>query len=148
LVLVAGSIEPPGEELLGAPPERIRALRRRRPAMIFQEPMTALNPVMTIRAQLASRQVLAALKDMLLSNPEQMMQAYPHQLSGDQRQRVPISYSCASNHQRDRKRLYPDGCVYFARHQRPHCCALNGLTPGFAGWRFSTRLTWPNAGPR
>jgi peptide/nickel transport system ATP-binding protein len=107
LAPVAGSIELLGEELIGATPERLRALRGRRMAMIFQEPMTALNPVMTIRAQLAEliewhsdkrssgaeidQRVLASLSDMLLPNPEQMMQAYPHQLSGGQRQRVMIA---------------------------------------------------------
>jgi len=107
LAPVAGSIELLGEELIGAPAERLRELRGSRMAMVFQEPMTALNPVMTVRAQLAEliewhsgkrqsgaeidKQVLAALKDMLLPNPEQMMHAYPHQLSGGQRQRVMIA---------------------------------------------------------
>ena len=107
LAPLAGSIELLGEELIGAPPERLRKLRGSRMAMIFQEPMTALNPVMTIRAQLAEliefhsekrlsraevdKRVQAALEDMLLPDAERMMRAYPHQLSGGQRQRVMIA---------------------------------------------------------
>ena len=107
LAPVAGSIKLLGEELIVAPPERLRKLRGSRMAMIFQEPMTALNPVMTIRAQLAeliewhcpkrqsgakvNSRILAALEDMLLSDAEQIMHAYPHQLSGGQRQRIMIA---------------------------------------------------------
>jgi peptide/nickel transport system ATP-binding protein len=107
LVPVAGSIRLAGEELIGATPERLRALRGSRMAMIFQEPMTALNPVMTVREQLREllewhaegsdkrsdfdARVLQALKDMHLPDPERLMRAYPHQLSGGQRQRVMIA---------------------------------------------------------
>ena len=107
LTAVGGSIKVLGEELLGAPAQRMRALRGSRIGMIFQEPMTALNPVMTVREQLAElivwhsgarhgkaeidKRVLAALEDMLLPNAAQMMHAYPHQLSGGQRQRVMIA---------------------------------------------------------
>ncbi|WP_022720906.1 ABC transporter ATP-binding protein [Rhodopseudomonas sp. B29] len=103
----AGSIRLLGEELLGTDPEKVRKLRGSRMAMIFQEPMTALNPVMTIRAQLAeviefhgetpmSRSaldalILATLEDMLVRDPKRVMNSYPHQLSGGQRQRVMIA---------------------------------------------------------
>ncbi|MGM4919914.1 dipeptide ABC transporter ATP-binding protein [Tardiphaga sp. 813_E8_N1_3] len=104
---VTGSIKLLGEELIGATDDRMRELRGSLIGMIFQEPMTALNPVMTVREQLAEliewhsekrhpkaevdKRVLAALEDMLLPNAAQMMQAYPHQLSGGQRQRVMIA---------------------------------------------------------
>ncbi|MCK1651583.1 ABC transporter ATP-binding protein [Bradyrhizobium sp. 149] len=107
LTPMGGSIKVLGEELIGAPDQRMRTLRGSRIGMIFQEPMTALNPVMTVREQLAellvwhgnarpskaeiNRRVLAALEDMLLPNAAQLMQAYPHQLSGGQRQRVMIA---------------------------------------------------------
>ncbi len=107
LKTVGGSIKLLGEELVGAPDARMRALRGSRIGMIFQEPMTALNPVMTVREQLAeliewhsdvrpsksevNKRVLAALEDMLMPNAAQMMHAYPHQLSGGQRQRVMIA---------------------------------------------------------
>ncbi len=104
---VKGSIRLEQEELLTATPERLRALRGNRMAMIFQEPMTALNPVMTVSAQIAeliewhsdqrlppdavAQKVLAVLRDMQLPDPETLMHAYPHQLSGGQRQRVMIA---------------------------------------------------------
>ena len=102
-----GAIRLAGEDLLKADAARLRALRGSRMAMIFQEPMTALNPVMTVRAQLAELMefhdaarrpraevdavILATLKDMLLADPERVMNAYPHELSGGQRQRVMIA---------------------------------------------------------
>jgi peptide/nickel transport system ATP-binding protein len=102
---VAGSIRLEGEDLLTASPQRLRALRGDRMAMIFQEPMTALNPVLTIGDQIeevlrihtdlgpAERraQVLAMLESMRLPEPERMHASYPHQISGGQRQRVMIA---------------------------------------------------------
>ena len=94
-----------GEDLLKATPRRVNALRGDRMAMIFQEPMTALNPVLTIGDQIeevlrihtdlgpAERraQVLAMLEAMRLPEPERMHASYPHQISGGQRQRVMIA---------------------------------------------------------
>ncbi len=102
---VAGAIRLEGEDLLTASPQRLRALRGDRMAMIFQEPMTALNPVLTIGDQIeevlrihtnlgpAERraQVLAMLESMRLPEPERMHASYPHQISGGQRQRVMIA---------------------------------------------------------
>lgn len=106
LEVAGGSVRLNGEDLLSLPPARVRELRGRRMAMIFQEPMTALNPVLTIgrqigevlewhephltRQQIADR-VLAALREMNLPSPELLMGAYPHQMSGGQRQRVMIA---------------------------------------------------------
>ncbi len=102
---VAGVIRLEGEDLLTAAPQRLRALRGDRMAMIFQEPMTALNPVLTIGDQIEEvlrihtdlgpterrAQVLAMLESMRLPEPERMHASYPHQISGGQRQRVMIA---------------------------------------------------------
>ncbi len=102
---LAGAIRLEGEDLLAATPQRLRALRGDRMAMIFQEPMTALNPVLTIGDQIEEvlrihtdldqsarrAKVLAMLEAMRLPDPERMHASYPHQLSGGQRQRVMIA---------------------------------------------------------
>ena len=102
---VAGEILLAGEDVLGAPPGRLRQLRGARMAMIFQEPMTALNPVMSCGAQVdellechtgltpAARRarILAMFAQVRLSDPQRIYAAYPHQLSGGQRQRIMIA---------------------------------------------------------
>ena len=94
-----------GENLLAAAPEHLRALRGSRIAMIFQEPMTALNPVLTIGRQIeevievhqpvvrqaSRRRVLEMLSAVRLPEPERMYSAYPHQISGGQCQRAMIA---------------------------------------------------------
>jgi peptide/nickel transport system ATP-binding protein len=101
----AGRILLHGENLLAAPPERLRDIRGTRLAMIFQEPMSALNPLLTIGRQIEEvievhrgagagerakrvREILAAVH---LPEPERIAHAYPHQLSGGQRQRAMIA---------------------------------------------------------
>jgi len=93
-----------GEDVLRASPERLRELRATRMAMIFQEPMTALNPVETVGRQIDEvlcihrdydkrerrRRVLEMLAAVHLPEPERIYDSYPHQLSGGQRQRVVI----------------------------------------------------------
>src|SRR5688572_17266659 len=94
-----------GEDLLREQPERLRALRGQKMAMIFQEPMTALNPVMRCGTQLdellvqhtslavkARRdRILEMLGHVRLPDPPRIFAAYPHQLSGGQRQRIMIA---------------------------------------------------------
>jgi len=94
-----------GENMLEATPGRIRALRASTMAMIFQEPMTALNPVERVGMQVEEvlkvhgvrnpaqrkRQVLDMFNAVHLPDAEKIYQAYPHQLSGGQRQRIVIS---------------------------------------------------------
>jgi peptide/nickel transport system ATP-binding protein len=95
-----------GEDLRLASEPRLRQLRGQRIAMIFQEPMTSLNPVMRVGEQLqevldchcpdmpgAAKQqkVIEALRDVGLPEPELMVQSYPFRLSGGQRQRVMIA---------------------------------------------------------
>jgi peptide/nickel transport system ATP-binding protein len=105
LVPSVGVIELQGENLLNATPARLRALRGSCMGMVFQEPMTALDPVMTCGAQVeevliqhtdlnkaARRQrVLDIFARVRLPDPQRMYAAYPHELSGGQRQRIVIA---------------------------------------------------------
>ena len=101
----AGKILFEGEDLLAASPGRMREIRGSRISMIFQEPMTALNPLMTIRDQIEEvifthqempkeqrfQRMVDILKDVHLPDPERILYSYPHQLSGGQRQRAMIA---------------------------------------------------------
>ncbi|MFO1303396.1 MAG: ABC transporter ATP-binding protein [Burkholderiales bacterium] len=101
----SGAVLVDGEDVLRASPSRLRELRCTRMAMIFQEPMTALNPVMRCGDQveevLATHTRLAAperrarvreiLEAVRLPDPARMIASYPHELSGGQRQRVMIA---------------------------------------------------------
>ncbi|MEM9427893.1 MAG: ABC transporter ATP-binding protein [Pseudomonadota bacterium] len=103
--VVEGSIAFKGEELVGAPEERLRHLRGNRIAMIFQDPMMTLNPVLRIDTQMiealeahgttdkaaARIQARDALGLVGIPSPEERLHAYPHQLSGGMRQRVAIA---------------------------------------------------------
>jgi len=107
----AGSILFEGIELVGAPPSRLREIRGGRIAMIFQEPMTSLNPLHTIEKQVnetlilhkkltrdaARARTLELLELVGLQNAESRLGAYPHQLSGGQRQRVMIAMALAND---------------------------------------------------
>ena len=103
--IAGGSIRLNGEELTTASPARLRAMRGPDAAMIFQEPMTSLNPVFTVGDQIAEAIMLhqkvdkrQALKDAValldrvgIPSPEARARDYPHQLSGGMRQRVMIA---------------------------------------------------------
>ena len=103
--VTAGRILLQGEDITHAPRERLRQLRATRMSMIFQEPMTALNPVMTCGDQIDEvlsehtqlsagerrEKVLAIVREVLLPEPERIVASYPHQLSGGQRQRIMIA---------------------------------------------------------
>ena len=105
LPVQGGRILLQGEDITHAPASRLRELRATRMSMIFQEPMTALNPVMTCgdqidevlreHTQLSAAQrrdkVLAIVREVLLPEPERIVASYPHQLSGGQRQRIMIA---------------------------------------------------------
>ncbi|MFK7967398.1 MAG: ABC transporter ATP-binding protein [Burkholderiaceae bacterium] len=105
LTVSGGSIKLQGEELVGAPLERLRDLRCTQMGMIFQEPMTALNPVMRCGDQIDEvlaehtelgsndrrARILKMIEQVHLPDPERMYSSYPHQLSGGQRQRIMIA---------------------------------------------------------
>src|SRR5262250_134338 len=105
LTASAGEARLQGEDVLAASPSRLRDLRGTRMAMIFQEPMTALNPVMKVGEQIgevleihtglaaAERRlrVLDIMRAVRLPEPERLIDSYPHQLSGGQRQRIMIA---------------------------------------------------------
>ena len=106
----SGSIRFQGDELIGAPDARMQRVRGDRIAMIFQEPMTSLNPLHTIEKQInevlrvhkhlsrsATRaRTLELLRLVGLPEAERRLDAYPHQLSGGQRQRVMIAMALAN----------------------------------------------------
>ncbi|MCB2227472.1 MAG: ABC transporter ATP-binding protein [Desulfarculaceae bacterium] len=117
---VMGLLPPPGRvaagrilfedtDLLTLPPRRMRELRGEEISMIFQEPMTSLNPVFTVGRQIAEeitthregssaeawQRAIAMLDKVGISEPEARAKAYPHQLSGGMRQRVMIAMALA-----------------------------------------------------
>jgi microcin C transport system ATP-binding protein len=106
----SGSIHFKGQELLSLPENRIRGIRGNDISIIFQEPMTSLNPLHTIEAQImeimqlhkpvsnqmARQRTLELLRQVGIPDPEMRLQSYPHQLSGGQRQRVMIAMALAN----------------------------------------------------
>jgi peptide/nickel transport system ATP-binding protein len=105
----SGRILLEGEDLLTLPDEELRKIRGARIGMIFQEPMTALNPLRTIGDQIGEmftthttlgaaeirRRVLSLLADVHIPDPEGASRAFPHELSGGQRQRAMIAMALA-----------------------------------------------------
>jgi microcin C transport system ATP-binding protein len=105
-----GSIRFLGEELIGTTPERLRQIRGNRIAMVFQEPMTSLNPLHRVERQigevlrlhkhlpenLARARILELLRLVGLPEAERRLGAFPHELSGGQRQRVMIAMALAN----------------------------------------------------
>jgi len=105
LTATAGRALLEGDDLLTKTPAEMRRIRGDRISMIFQEPMTALNPVMKVGDQVAEvldihtnlsererrARVLAVMQSVHLPEPERLIDVYPHQLSGGQRQRIMIA---------------------------------------------------------
>ncbi|MGO4507729.1 ABC transporter ATP-binding protein [Bradyrhizobium sp. 2TAF36] len=109
VTVTSGEIQFEGRDLLELDDDGWRDLRGRRLAMIFQEPMTALNPLMRIGDQMAEMfeahglltpkerraKALSLAREVGLPDPERIVRAYPHQLSGGQRQRAMIAMALA-----------------------------------------------------
>jgi peptide/nickel transport system ATP-binding protein len=107
--IAGGRILFDGQSLLDMAPSRLRTLRGKRIAIVFQEPMTSLNPVFSIGDQIGEailaherataadvrRRTIELLNDVGIPDPEQRLTDYPHQLSGGQRQRVMIAMALA-----------------------------------------------------
>ncbi|MDO8695829.1 MAG: ATP-binding cassette domain-containing protein, partial [Pseudomonas sp.] len=106
----AGSITYAGQDLLKISEAKLRGIRGNKIAMVFQEPMTSLNPLHSIEKQInevlrlhkgltgkaASRRTLELLELVGINEPAQRLKAYPHELSGGQRQRVMIAMALAN----------------------------------------------------
>jgi peptide/nickel transport system ATP-binding protein len=109
--IVGGSVRLAGIDLVGLDEEAMRDVRGKEISMIFQEPMTSLNPVMTIGRQIAEvlllheelsrsaaqRKAVEMLRLVRIPEPEQRAKEYPHQLSGGMRQRAMIAMALACN---------------------------------------------------
>jgi peptide/nickel transport system ATP-binding protein len=107
--IVSGSILFEGQNLLALDEPRMRSIRGAKIAMVFQEPMTSLNPVFTIGSQIGEairlhqrtdraetrQRTIDALKMVGIADPERRIRDYPHQLSGGMRQRVMIAMALA-----------------------------------------------------
>ncbi|UUP18034.1 ABC transporter ATP-binding protein [Nitratireductor thuwali] len=106
-----GSVTYRGQELIGLPRRKLNRIRGAKITMIFQEPMTSLDPLYTIERQIseplrvhggmsageARKRALELLKLVHIPDPERRLKSYPHELSGGQRQRVMIAMALAND---------------------------------------------------
>ena len=108
---IAGSLNVTGVDVASAPEHVMRKLRGQSMSMIFQEPMTSLNPIMTIEAQIAEalqahqtlsvaaqrERIMQLLNDVRFDNPAKVAAQYPHELSGGMRQRAMIAIALVND---------------------------------------------------
>jgi peptide/nickel transport system ATP-binding protein len=108
---IAGSLTVTGVDVAHAPERVMRKLRGQSMSMIFQEPMTSLNPIMTVEAQVAEalqahqtlgaaerrERIMQLLTDVRFDNPAKVATQYPHELSGGMRQRAMIAIALAND---------------------------------------------------
>ncbi|AVO38267.1 ATP-binding cassette domain-containing protein [Pukyongiella litopenaei] len=109
-----GSVVLAGRQVVGTPDRKLDRMRGNDVAVVFQEPLTALDPLMRVRDQIAlplkrrlrregaamdrgsiDAEILALLEQVRLPHPDELMHAYPHQMSGGQRQRIAIAMAAA-----------------------------------------------------
>ena len=109
--VVGGTIMFKGQDLLALPEKAMRKVRGKSIAMVFQEPMTSLNPVMRIgdqigevlqihtdlTKQLIRQEVIGLLEKVRIASPEQRIDQYPHEMSGGMKQRVMVAMALACN---------------------------------------------------
>lgn len=109
--IAGGNISFLGQELIGLPDPQMRKIRGSEISMIFQEPMTSLNPVFTVGSQVmeaiqihqristkeAREQTVRLFREVGIPDPEQRVNYYPHQMSGGQKQRVMIAMALSCN---------------------------------------------------
>ena len=107
--VVGGAIHFKGQDLLSLPETAMRKVRGKSIAMVFQEPMTSLNPVMRIGDQIGEvlkihtdlsnaairEEVMSLLEKVRIASPEQRIDQYPHEMSGGMKQRVMIAMALA-----------------------------------------------------
>ncbi|PZO76181.1 MAG: ABC transporter ATP-binding protein [Mesorhizobium amorphae] len=109
--VVSGSVKFRGQEILGSPPKTMQRLRGSKMSMIFQDPLTAFNPVLTVGEQIvealrlhqaglsrkiAWEQAVALLADVAIPQPDRRARQYPHEFSGGMRQRAMIAMAIAN----------------------------------------------------